>query len=149
MITGIDIVKEQIRIASGEKLGYEQDGIEFRGHAIECRINAEDPDNNFMPSPGKIERFHLPGGRGVRVDSHIYSGYSIPPFYDSMIAKLITHGQNRSEAIYVMQRALDEFVIRPVKTTLGFHRKVMVDDAFNRADIDTGYAERLTAEAEQ
>ncbi len=148
MITGIDLIKEQIRIASGEKLGYDQSDIRIEGHAIECRINAEDPDNNFMPSPGKIERFHAPGGRGVRVDSHIYSEYVIPPYYDSMIAKLITYGKNRNEAIYIMQRALDEFVIRPLKTTIPFHRRVMSDDAFLRGKIDTSYVEKLLGETE-
>lgn len=148
MVTGIDLIKEQIRISSGEKLGYDQNDIVIKGHAIECRINAEDPDNNFMPSPGKIERFHVPGGRGVRVDSHIYSDYSIPPFYDSMIAKIITHGQTRSEAIYIMQRALDEFVIRPLKTTLPFHLRVMTDDAFIRGRIDTSYIEKFLDESE-
>jgi len=148
MTTGIDLIKEQIRIASGEKLGYDQSDIRIEGHAIECRINAEDPDNNFMPSPGKIERFHAPGGRGVRVDSHIYSEYVIPPYYDSMIAKLITYGKTRNEAIYIMQRALDEFVIRPLKTTIPFHRRVMSDDAFLRGKIDTSYVEKLLGETE-
>jgi acetyl-CoA carboxylase, biotin carboxylase subunit len=148
MTTGIDLIKEQIRIASGEKLGYEQSDIRMEGHAIECRINAEDPDNNFMPSPGKIERFHAPGGRGVRVDSHIYVDYTIPPYYDSMIAKLITYGKNRSEAIYIMQRALDEFDIRPLKTTIPFHRRVMSDEAFLRGNIDTSYIEKLLGEQE-
>jgi len=148
MVTGIDLIKEQIRIAAGDKLGYNQDDITFKGHAIECRINAEDPENNFMPSPGKIETYHAPGGRGVRVDSHVYAGYEIPPHYDSMIAKLITHGRTRNEAIYTMQRALDEYVVSPVKTTLTFHRRVMSDDAFLRGEIDTGYAERITQEAE-
>ncbi len=148
MITGIDLIKEQIRIASGEKLGYDQSEIRLEGHAIECRINAEDPDNNFMPSPGKIDRFHSPGGRGVRVDSHIYSEYIIPPHYDSMIAKLITYGKTRNEAIYIMQRALDEFLIRPLKTTIPFHRRVMSDDAFLRGNIDTSYVEKLLGETE-
>jgi acetyl-CoA carboxylase, biotin carboxylase subunit len=148
MITGIDLIKEQIRIASGEKLGYDQSEIRLEGHAIECRINAEDPDNNFMPSPGRIDRFHSPGGRGVRVDSHIYSEYIIPPHYDSMIAKLITYGKTRNEAIYIMQRALDEFLIRPLKTTIPFHRRVMSDDAFLRGNIDTSYVEKLLGETE-
>jgi len=147
MVTGIDLIKEQIRVSSGEKLGYDQSDIVIRGHAIECRINAEDPDNNFMPSPGKVDRFHVPGGRGVRVDSHIYADYSIPPFYDSMIAKVITHGQTRNEAIYIMHRALDEFVIRPLKTTLPFHMRVMTDDAFIRGKIDTSYVEKFLGES--
>ena len=148
MVTGIDLIKEQIRISSGAKLGYSQDDVVFSGHAIECRINAEDPENNFIPSPGTVQSYHPPGGRGIRVDSHIYAGYVIPPYYDSMIAKIIAHGTNRSEAIHTMQRALDEFVIAPTKTTLSFHRRVMVDDAFIRGDIDTSYAEKLLEEAE-
>jgi acetyl-CoA carboxylase, biotin carboxylase subunit len=148
MVTGMDLIKEQIRIASGEKLGYDQSDIKIEGHAIECRINAEDPDNNFMPSPGKIDRFHAPGGRGVRVDSHIYSEYVIPPYYDSMIAKLITYGKTRNEAIFIMQRALDELVVRPLKTTISFHRRVMSDDAFLRGKIDTSYVEKLLGESE-
>ena len=148
MVTGIDLIKEQIRVACGERLGYNQDDIVFTGHAIECRINAEDPDNNFMPSPGKIETCHFPGGKGVRVDSHIYTGYSIPPYYDSMIAKIITHGRTRNEAIYIMQRALDECVIEPIKTTIPFHRRAMADEAFLRGDVDTGYAEKLFGETE-
>ncbi|MDD5504529.1 MAG: acetyl-CoA carboxylase biotin carboxylase subunit [Candidatus Omnitrophica bacterium] len=148
MTTGIDLIKEQIRIAAGEKLGYDQSDIRIEGHAIECRINAEDPDNNFMPSPGKIERFHVPGGKGVRVDSHIYTDYVIPPFYDSMIAKIIAYGKTRNDAIYIMQRALDEFSIAPLKTTIPFHRKVMSDDAFLRGRIDTSYVEKLLGENE-
>ena len=148
MVTGVDLIKEQIRIASGERLGYDQSDIKIEGHAIECRINAEDPDNNFMPSPGKIDRFHAPGGRGVRVDSHIYSEYVIPPYYDSMIAKLITYGKTRNEAIFIMQRALDEFTLRPLKTTIPFHRRVMSDDAFLRGKIDTSYVEKLLGETE-
>ena len=148
MVTGIDLIKEQIRISSGERLGYNQEDITFKGHAIECRVNAEDPDNNFMPSPGKVEVYHTPGGRGVRVDSHVYAGYDILPYYDSMIAKLIAYGSDRTDAIHIMQRALDEYVISPIKTTINFHRKVMADDAFIRGDIDTGYAERLTSTEE-
>ena len=148
MVTGVDLIKEQIRIASGERLGYDQSDIKIEGHAIECRINAEDPDNNFMPCPGKIDRFHAPGGRGVRVDSHIYSEYVISPYYDSMIAKLITYGKTRNEAIFIMQRALDEFTLRPLKTTIPFHRRVMSDDAFLRGKIDTSYVEKLLGETE-
>ena len=116
-ITGIDIVREQIRIASGAALGYTQDDITFHGHAIECRINAEDPET-FVPCPGKITEWHAPGGLGIRVDSEIYSGYSIPPFYDSMIAKLIVHGKTRNAALMRLRRALEEFVIEGVKTTI-------------------------------
>jgi acetyl-CoA carboxylase biotin carboxylase subunit len=145
MVTGMDLIKEQIKIASGERLRANQDDIDFRGHAIECRINAEDPDNNFMPSPGRIDTFHPAGGRGIRIDSHIYAGYTIPTYYDSMIAKVIALGATRNEAIYTMQRALDEFVITPIKTTLPFHKRVMADEAFLRGDIDTSYVERLYA----
>jgi len=148
LVTGVDLIKEQLRVAAGEKLGYTQEDIIFRGHAIECRINAEDPDNKFMPSPGRIDTYHVPGGRGVRVDSHVYAGYNIPSHYDSMIGKLIAHGRNRKEAIYIMERALDEFIIEPTKTTLPFHKRVMADDAFIRADIDTSYAENLYVEQE-
>ncbi|MFH1093393.1 MAG: acetyl-CoA carboxylase biotin carboxylase subunit [Candidatus Omnitrophota bacterium] len=143
MVTGIDLIKEQIKIAAGEKLSFSQDDIKFDGWAIECRINAEDPDNNFMPFPGKIENLHFPAGRGVRIDSHIYSGYSIPPFYDSMIAKLISHGKDRKEAIKVMQRALDEFVISPIKTTVPFHKNVFNNPQFLRGKYYTDFVEKL------
>src|SRR3989338_4315270 len=129
-VTGIDLVKEQIRIAGGEKLRYRQDDIKFSGSAIECRILAEDPDNDFMPSPGKIGTLSLPGGYGVRVDTHIYQGYEISPYYDSMIAKLIAHGANRYESIKICARALEEFIIEPVKTTIPFHKKVMAKPEF-------------------
>ena len=125
MVTGVDLIKEQLRIASGEKLKIHQDNIQIKGHAIECRINAEDYENNFMPSPGKIETLNLPGGPGVRVDTHIYPGYEISPFYDSLVAKLITRGNNRQEAVKIMQRALNEFEIAPIKTTIPFHLRLM------------------------
>jgi acetyl-CoA carboxylase, biotin carboxylase subunit len=143
MVTGIDIVKEQIRIASGEELGYSQKDIVFRGAAIECRINAEDPDNDFRPSPGKITALNIPGGPGVRVDTHVYSGYEIPPYYDSMIAKLITYGKTRDDAIRIMQRALSEFYIDPIKTTVDFHKKVMSDSDFQAGSISTHYVEKF------
>ncbi|MCG2712712.1 MAG: acetyl-CoA carboxylase biotin carboxylase subunit [Candidatus Omnitrophica bacterium] len=143
MVTGIDLIKEQIKIAAGEKLSFSQDDIKLEGWAIECRINAEDPDNNFMPFPGKVENLHFPGGRGVRNDSHIYSGYCIPPFYDSMIAKLIAHGKNRKEAIKVMQRALEEFVISPIKTTIPFHKQVFSSPQFLRGKYYTDFVEKL------
>ncbi len=143
MVTGIDLIKEQIKIAAGEKLSFSQDDIKLDGCAIECRINAEDPDNNFMPFPGKIENLHFPGGRGIRIDSHVYSGYSIPPFYDSMIAKLISHGKDRKEAIKVMQRALDEFVISPIKTTIPFHKIVFDNPKFLRGKYYTDFVEKL------
>ena len=147
-VTGIDLVKEQIRIAGGEKLRYRQDDIKFSGSAIECRILAEDPDNDFMPSPGKIGTLSLPGGYGVRVDTHIYQGYEISPYYDSMIAKLIAHGANRYEAIRICARALEEFVIEPIKTTIPFHRRVMAIPALLRGRFSTDFVETLFEEKE-
>ena len=123
-LTGIDIVREQLRIAAGGKLGYTQKDITFHGHAIECRINAEDPET-FAPNPGKITEWHAPGGLGVRVDSEIYSGYKIPPFYDSMIAKLIVSGKTRNGALMRLHRALEEFVIDGIKTTIPLHQKII------------------------
>ncbi|PIW66619.1 MAG: acetyl-CoA carboxylase biotin carboxylase subunit [Candidatus Omnitrophica bacterium CG12_big_fil_rev_8_21_14_0_65_43_15] len=146
MVTGIDIVKEQIRIAAGEKLKINQDSIEFKGCAIECRINAEDPDNNFMPSPGKIITFHVPGGPGVRVDTHVYQGYSIPPYYDSMIGKLICYAKTRQEAIRVMRRALDEYVVDPIKTTIPFHKKVFSNQKFIQGKFYTDFVEKMMEE---
>jgi acetyl-CoA carboxylase biotin carboxylase subunit len=140
MVYGIDIVREQIRIASGEKLGIKQKQIKPNGHAIECRINAEDPFNGFRPSPGKITALHFPGGFGVRVDSHIYQEYVVPSYYDSMIAKLIVHAKNRDEAIARMLRALDEFVIEGVHTTIPFHIKILNSPQFRSGvDYDTKY----------
>ncbi len=141
MVTRVDIVKEQLRIASGEGLRFKQEDIKFEGHAIEVRINAEDPDNNFAPCPGKIESFHVPGGPGIRVDTHVYAGYVIPPYYDSIIAKLIVWGENRSEALSRMRRALKEFIIDGVKTTIPFHQKVMEDSRFTSGDFDTSFLE--------
>ncbi len=134
-VTGLDIVKEQIRIAAGEKLGFRQSDIQFSGHAIECRINAEDPEKNFMPCPGIISDFHTPGGPGIRLDSHIYTGYKIPPLYDSLLAKLVAYGRTRDEAIARMSRALSEFSIAGVKTTIPFHKKVMEDERFLRGEV--------------
>ena len=128
-ISGIDLVKEQIRIASGAQLGYTQDDIKFKGHAIECRINAEDPDT-FAPCPGKIAEWHAPGGLGIRVDSEIYSGYSIPPYYDSMIAKLIVHANTRNAALMRLRRALEEFIIMGVKTTIPLHEDIISQNEF-------------------
>ena len=142
-VTGIDLVKEQIRIASGEKLSHKQDDIKLNGCAIECRINAEDPDNDFMPSPGKITMLDLPGGRGVRIDTHVYQGYSIPPYYDSMIAKLIVHGKDRNEAITICRRALDEFIVDPIKTTIPFHKKVMSNPLFIKGKYSTDFIDKL------
>ncbi len=122
MITGVDLIKEQLRIASGERLSLKQEGVTFTGHSIECRINAEDPERNFLPSPGRIDAYIAPGGPGVRVDSHCYPGYSIPPFYDSLLSKLIVWGTDRNEAIRRMLRALDEYAITGVNTTFPFHQ---------------------------
>ena len=127
--SGIDIVKEQIRIASGAALGYTQDDIQFRGHAIECRINAEDPET-FAPCPGKITEWHAPGGLGIRVDSEIYSGYSIPPYYDSMIAKLIVHAKTRNAALLRLRRALEEVFFIGVKTTIPLHQEIISQNEF-------------------
>jgi len=142
-VTGIDLIKEQIRIASGEELGYRQKDIPQLGHAIECRINAEDPERNFAPSPGLISELRIPGGPGVRVDSHAYAGYRIPPNYDSMIGKLIVHRRTRSEAISAMKRALNEFHVAPIKTTIPLHLRIMDDQHFQSGDVDTGFVERV------
>ncbi len=143
MITGIDLLKEQIRVACGEKLKLKQEDVRIHGHAIECRVNAEDPDNNFIPCPGKIEQLNLPGGPGVRVDTHIYSGYKISPYYDSMVAKLIVHGRDRAEAIKIMRRALDEFYISPIKTTIPLHVQIMNHPLFVKGQISTHFLEKM------
>lgn len=140
-VYGLDLIKEQIRVAAGEKLNSINPKFKMRGHAIECRINAEDPEHDFRPSPGVITAFHQPGGIGVRVDTHAYAHYQIPPFYDSLIAKLIVSGRDRKEAIERMERALDEFIIEGVKTTIPFHSKVMQNEAFVRGDFDTKFLE--------
>lgn len=143
MVTGIDIVKEQIRIAAGEKLKIKQENVILKGAAIECRINAEDPENNFLPCPGKIETLNLPGGLGVRIDTHIYPGYVIGPFYDSMVAKLITYGRNRDEAIKIMLRALEEFYIGPIKTTIPLHREILNHPLFLKGTVSTHFLEKI------
>jgi acetyl-CoA carboxylase biotin carboxylase subunit len=143
MVTGIDLIKEQIRLAAGEPLGYKQKDIPQIGHAIECRINAEDPSKNFIPSPGLIEELRLPGGPGVRMDSHAYAGYRIPPNYDSMIGKLIVHRKTRAEAIATMKRALGEFHISPTKTTIPLHLQIMDNEFFRSGEVDTGFVERV------
>ncbi len=148
MVTGIDLVKEQIKIAAGERLSFNQENIKIDGCAIECRINAEDAENNFMPCPGKISFFHPAGGPGVRVDSHAYQGYEISPYYDSLIAKLITYGRNRFEAIQIMQRALSEFIIEPIKTTIEFHKRVIADPDFLRGKVTTEFVEKMMGEKE-
>ncbi len=142
MVTAIDLVRAQIRIAAGEKLRFRQKDVRFRGHALECRINAEDPWNGFTPSPGKVDTFRLPGGPGVRIDTHIYPGFVITPHYDSLLAKLIAWGEDRFAAVRVMSRALEEFKIEGVKTTIPLHRAVIRHPAFVRGDFDTGFLEK-------
>lgn len=143
-VTGKDLVKEQIRIASGERLSFSQKDISIRGCAIEVRINSEDPEKNFMPSIGRIEGFHIPGGPGIRVDTHIYSGYSIPRYYDSLIAKLIAYGNSREEAISRLQRSLREFVIEGIKTTIPFHLKLLENQDFIDGNIHTGFIDEIS-----
>lgn len=140
--TGIDIVKAQIKIAAGEPLKLKQKNIEFRGHSIECRINAENPSKNFMPCPGTITGLNLPGGNGVRIDTAIYEGYTIPPSYDSMIAKIITHGDTRNEAISKMKRALEETVIEGVDSNVDFLLKIIKNPNFIRGNFDTSFIEK-------
>ncbi|MCI0531342.1 MAG: acetyl-CoA carboxylase biotin carboxylase subunit [candidate division Zixibacteria bacterium] len=144
-VVDMDLIKEQIRLAWGEPLGISQSEIEFRGHTLECRINAEDPEKGFRPSPGKITSFHVPGGHGVRVDTHAYALYDIPPHYDSMIAKLITNGKTREEAIQKMQRALEEFIIEGIATTIPFHLRILNNPDFLAGKYDTGFVDRLLA----
>ena len=144
IVTGIDLVKYQIRIASGEGLSIRQDDVVIRGHAIECRINAEDPET-FLPSPGRIEQYHQPGGPGIRVDSHIYNSYLVPPYYDSMIAKLVAYGASRAEALARMRSALSEMVVDGIKTNLPLHRRIMADDGFNQGEVSIHYLEQMFA----
>ena len=139
MVSGLDLIKEQIRIAAGESLGYAQEAVSLRGHALECRINAEDPSRNFIPSAGTISALHLPGGHGVRIDSHIYQGYTIPAYYDSLLAKVVAHGRDRREAIDKMRRVLEEFTIEGVATTLPFHRAILEDAGFVSGAFHTEY----------
>ncbi|MFZ2385252.1 MAG: acetyl-CoA carboxylase biotin carboxylase subunit [Candidatus Omnitrophota bacterium] len=146
MVTGIDLIKEQLKIACGERLLMHQEDIKLCGAAIECRINAEDPEKNFMPCPGKIETLFLPGGPGIRVDTHIYQGYEISPHYDSLVAKIIAHGRNRQEAIRIMQRALSEFTIAPIKTTIPFHQRLLEDPHFLKGDISTHFVQDMYKE---
>jgi acetyl-CoA carboxylase biotin carboxylase subunit len=141
MLTGIDLVKEQIRVAAGEKLSV-MELPPLRGHVIECRVNAEDPARNFQPSPGRIEVFHPPGGPGVRLDTHVYAGYTVPPFYDSLIAKLVVQGRDRQEAIRRMHMALESFIIEGVTTTIPFLGRVMMHKKFQAGDVDTKFLER-------
>ena len=146
-VTGIDLVRYQIMIAMGEPLRHSQGDIEFKGHAIECRINAEDPFDDFRPSPGRIEMYYAPGGRGVRVDSHAYAGYNIPPHYDSMIGKLITYGKDRREAMDKMSCALSEYMITGVKTTISFQQAILQDPNFRRGVYSTGFIDQLLSGA--
>jgi acetyl-CoA carboxylase biotin carboxylase subunit len=141
-VTGIDLIKQQIRIAAGEPLPFTQKDVPQVGHAIECRINAEDPARNFAPFPGEIRELRLPGGPGVRLDTHVYAGYTIPPNYDSMIGKLIVHRPTRAEAIATMRRALSEFHVAPIKTTIPLHLQIMDNPNFVSGDVDTGFVER-------
>jgi acetyl-CoA carboxylase biotin carboxylase subunit len=141
MITGVDLVKEQIRVALGETL-MAQSQVKFSGHAIECRINAEDPARAFAPSPGPVNTWNVPGGPGIRVDTHVYQGYHIPPYYDSMIAKLIAHGRDRAEAIARMKRALSEFVVEGIKTTIPFHLQMLDVPDFVSGNIHTKWVEQ-------
>ncbi len=143
LTTGIDLVKEQIRLSSGEPLAYSFEDLQKRGWAIECRINAEDPDNNFMPSPGVLKEYHPPGGFGIRLDTHLYQGYELPIFYDSLIAKLISHDLTREGAIRIMKRALEEFKIEPLKTTIPLYVKVMDDPLFQKGDFHTGFIHKF------
>ncbi|RUZ57127.1 acetyl-CoA carboxylase biotin carboxylase subunit, partial [Mesorhizobium sp. M7A.F.Ca.US.007.01.1.1] len=146
-ITGIDLVHEQIRVASGGGLSVKQEDIKFNGHAIECRINAEDP-RTFTPSPGTITHFHTPGGLGIRVDSGVYSGYKIPPYYDSLIGKLIVHGRNRVECMMRLRRALDEFVVDGIKTTLPLFRDLVGNADIANGDYDIHWLEKYLAKEE-
>ena len=142
MVFGIDLIKEQIRLAAGEKLDARTD-MKMRGHAMECRINAENPEKNFMPSPGTITDFHVPGGFGVRVDTHVYAQYTIPPYYDSLIAKLITHGRDREEARKRMKRALEEFVVEGIHTTIPLHLQILEHEQFRKGGYDINFMEKF------
>lgn len=147
-VTNVDLIKSQIRIAAGEPLNIRQEDIEFKGHAIECRINAENPEMNFRPSPGKIERLHLPGGKGIRVDTAVYAGYTIPPYYDSMIAKLIVLGKSRNEAIKKMKSALSEFIVDGIDTNVDFQMEIMNHPKFQSGDFSTDFIEQMEREGE-
>lgn len=146
-VTGIDLVRYQIMLAMGEPLKHSQSDVQFKGHAIECRINAEDPFDDFRPSPGRIDMYYQPGGRGVRVDSHAYAGYNIPPHYDSMIGKLVTFGKDRREAMDKMSRALSEFLISGVKTTISFQQAILQDPNFRRGSYSTAFVDQLLSGA--
>ncbi|MDD5730429.1 MAG: acetyl-CoA carboxylase biotin carboxylase subunit [Candidatus Omnitrophica bacterium] len=149
MVTGIDLIKQQLYVAAGEKLDFKQEDIQIKGAAIECRINAEDYENNFMPSPGRIESLNLPGGPGVRIDTHIYQGYMIPPTYDSLLAKVIVHAGSRQDAIKVMRRALSEFHIAPIKTTIPFHIKLLDNAQFVKGNISTHFVQEMLGDEKE
>jgi len=138
-VSGIDLIKLQLRLATGEPLYLDTKDITMSGHAIECRINAEDPETGFTPCPGTVKVYHPPGGPGIRIDSHIYAGYQIPPHYDSLIAKLISYGEDRNEAIHRMLRALDEFIIEGVKTTIPYHKRLLKNEAFRAGEFSTDF----------
>jgi len=142
-VTGLDLIREQIAVAAGEELPFTQEQIKPKGHAIEVRINAEDWQNGFAPSPGRINMYVSPSGRGVRVDSHCYAGYTIPPNYDSMIAKLIVHGNDRREAIRFLDQALSEYIIEGPKTTIGFHQQLIRDARFVHSEITTKFVDEV------
>jgi acetyl-CoA carboxylase biotin carboxylase subunit len=143
MVTGIDLLKLQIQVAMDEPLNITQDEITLSGSAIECRINAENPDRNFVPTPGTISFFHMPQGLGIRFDTHLFAGYKIPSFYDSLIGKLITHGTTRKEAIARMRHALDEIVIEGITTTIPFHQRIITHPRFIKGDISTSFVEEI------
>lgn len=149
MVTGTDLIKEQIRIAAGQTLKIKQEDVQMRGHAIECRINAEDPNRNFMPCPGTIEYIHFPGGNGIRVDSALYAGCKIPPYYDSMVAKLIVHDQTRELAIQKMKSALGELIVQGVQTNIDYQYEILEDEEYQKGQIDTGFIERFQERLEK
>jgi acetyl-CoA carboxylase biotin carboxylase subunit len=144
MLCGVDLVREQIRVAAGARLGYEQRDVAFNGHAIECRITAEDPQT-FMPTPGRVIAYHAPGGLGVRVDSALYAGYFVPPNYDSLVAKLIVHAASREAAINRLRRALDEFAVVGIKTTIPLHQRIVDDPSFQAGDYTIHWLEKFVA----
>ena len=143
MITGVDLIKTMIKVASGQPLPFTQEDIKLQGHAIECRINAENPSKGFRPSPGKIDYLHMPGGKGIRIDSAIYNGYTVPPLYDSMLAKLIVHGDTRQEAILKMNSALGEFVVDGIDTNIDFHMDILHNEDFIKGEYNTGFIEKI------
>ena len=149
MVTGVDLIKQQIKMHDGSECPANFQNFRLRGHSIECRINAEDPANNFMPFPGVITNFHMPGGKGVRVDSHAYSGYKIPPQYDSMIGKIIVHAKNRERAIIRMCRALEETIISGIKTTIPYQMAIMENEIFKSGDFDTSFLETFNYDSEK